>query len=90
MENPVCVTLDHSASIAAAFEHGSLSRSQWNHRTYLAVAFWYQSRLDESDAKRCICQGIQHYNHCQGIPNTPEMGTTKLSHCFGRDSSKSF
>jgi hypothetical protein len=58
----------------AAFEQGSLSRSEWHHRTHLAVAFWYLSRLEETEAKQRICQGIRHYNHCQGIPNTPDSG----------------
>jgi hypothetical protein len=33
-------TFEELASDVAAFEEGTLSRSQWNHRTHLAVAFW--------------------------------------------------
>jgi hypothetical protein len=67
-------TLEELASDVAAFEEGTLSRSQWHHRTHLAVAFWYLSHLEEPEARLRICQGIRHYNNCQGIPNTPESG----------------
>src|SRR5262245_54606656 len=65
---------DELASIVAAFEEGSLPRSQWHHRTHLIVASWYLSHLERAEAKQRICQGIQHYNCCQGIPNTAESG----------------
>jgi hypothetical protein len=67
-------TLQELASDVAAFEEGTLSRSRWHHRTHLAVAFWYLSHLEESQARLRICRGIRHYNDCQGIPNTPESG----------------
>lgn len=66
--------LDELASVAAGFEQATLCRSQWHHRTHLVVAFWYLSHLEEAEAKQRICQGIRHYNQCQGIPNTPESG----------------
>jgi len=68
------VSLDELASIAARFEEGSLCRSQWHHRTHLVVAVWYLSHLEEAEARQRICQGIWHYNQCQGIPNTPDSG----------------
>lgn len=60
--------------MVAAFEEGSLRRSRWHHSTHLTVAFWYFSHLDETEATQRICQGIQHYNRCQGIPNMPDSG----------------
>ena len=67
-------TFEELASDVNAFEEGTLSRSQWSHRTHLAVAFWYLSHLEEPEARLRICQGIRHYKNCQGIPNTPESG----------------
>jgi len=68
------VTLGELASLAAAFEQGTLPRSQWHHRTHLVVAFWYLSHFEETKAQQYIRQGIQHYNCCQGIPNTTDSG----------------
>lgn len=58
----------------AHFETGDLPRAQWNHGVHLTMAFWYLSRLDQTQAIERIRSGIIHYNECQGTANTQTNG----------------
>jgi hypothetical protein len=67
-------TLDAARAFVSRFEDGSLPRAEWVHASHLAVAFWYLSTLEETEATDRLRAGIRHYNSCQGIANTRHSG----------------
>jgi hypothetical protein len=56
------------------FEQGTLPRPQWTHAAHLAVGAWFLLSLPERKAIERVRAGIQHYNECAGIRNTPDSG----------------
>ncbi|MEO7651372.1 MAG: hypothetical protein ABIZ80_12980 [Bryobacteraceae bacterium] len=62
------------AGLVAAFEAGTLPKSEFTHSAHLSVACWYLSRLEEAAAIDRLREGIRHYNECVGTPNTDTGG----------------
>ena len=52
-------------SFVQAFEHGSLSRSEWTHFRHLIMALWYLRRHRRDEATTLIRDGIRRHNECQ-------------------------
>jgi hypothetical protein len=61
-------------ALVAEFESGELPAARWTHREHLTVAFWYVSRLGETQAIERMRAGILHLNGCHGTPNTDTRG----------------
>ena len=57
----------------AAFDAGAMPRYCWTHAAHLAMCAARLFAEDEGTVDR-IREGIQHYNHSQGIVNTPTFG----------------
>lgn len=54
-------------NLIKAFETCTLPRYEWNHLAHLTVAFWYLTHYSESEATKCIRDGIKRYNLANGI-----------------------
>jgi hypothetical protein len=74
MECHTYSNLDEIIDLIRGFEAGELPRSQWTHQAHLTVGTWYLSQYAFSKATTLIRNGIQHYNHCQGIVTTKDSG----------------
>lgn len=77
MTRRTCDFLADEAAFACfldQFERGTLPRPVWTHTAHLAVAAWYLLTLPEKNAIQWVRTGIQHYNECAGIRNTPDSG----------------
>jgi len=61
-------------SLIAGFEDGSLPRASWDHRAHLAVAAWYVSNHNRTEAIRRFVDGICAYNLANGIRQTRTSG----------------
>ena len=76
--DPTAVTpfrdLDEVRSLVAAFERGTLSAADWNHRAHLAVAMWYLTRWPEPLATDRMIRGIRVFNYAKGIRKRPRGG----------------
>src|SRR4051794_25428395 len=57
----------------ASFESGSLPRYCWTHAAHIAMCAARLWGEDPNTVDR-IREGIQHYNHSQGIVSTPTYG----------------
>lgn len=62
------------AEFLDGFEQGTLPRPVWTHAAHLAVGAWYLLSFAEKEAIQRVRSGIQHYNECAGIANTPDSG----------------
>ena len=52
----------------AAFEDGSLPKSEWTHARHLLMALWYLHCHEREVATTLIREGIRRYNQRQGNP----------------------
>ena len=62
------------AELVAAFEAGTLPKTEFNHGAHLSVACWYVSRMGKAAAIDRLRDGIRHYNDCTGTANTDTSG----------------
>lgn len=60
-------TYSEIKNLIKAFETCTLPRYEWNHPAHLTVAFWYLTHDSESEATKCIRDGIKRYNLANGI-----------------------
>src|SRR5882724_13441194 len=65
-------SMEEISDLIAHFEIGDAK--PWTHAAHLTMAFWYLSRMDETQATERIRSGILHYNECQGTANTDVSG----------------
>ena len=56
------------------FLNGTLSETEWTHRTHLVVCAHFLSRFEYYDATLRIKLGIIHYNESIGLENTIDRG----------------
>ena len=68
------VLLGEVQTLVKRFEHGSLTKREWNHRAHLTVAAWYLLHHEECEATNKVVSGILHFNRLNGIERTRTSG----------------
>jgi hypothetical protein len=67
-------SLSEIERLVAAFENGTLPRSDWTHRAHLTVATWYLAKHPVATAMPLIRNGILKLNAALGIVSDADHG----------------